>query len=58
MGRIPLGYYTDRIDWLTERRHQVSARIYADKLTLKALDKEIARCKDAMQNTEDYISPE
>jgi len=45
MGKIPLGYYTERIEWLEERRHQVSARIYADKLTLKALDKEIIRCK-------------
>lgn len=54
MGKIPLGYYSDRIDWLTERRNQIAARIYVDKLALKGLDKEIDRCKEAMQKTEDY----
>lgn len=47
-------YYSDRIDWLTERRNQIAARIYADRLALKGLDKEINRCKEAMQKTEDY----
>lgn len=53
---IPLGYYTERIDWLEERRNQISARIYADRLALKAINKEIDRCKEAMQKTEDYVS--
>lgn len=54
MGKIPLGYYSDRIDRLTKRRDEVSARIYTDKLTLKALDKEIRLCEEAMQKTEEY----
>lgn len=53
---ISLGYYTERIDWLEERRNQISARIYADRLALKAINKEIDRCREAMQKTEDYVS--
>ena len=53
---IPLGYYTERIDWLEERHNQISARIYADRLALKAISKEIDRCKEAIQKTKDYVS--
>ena len=44
------GYYSNRISELEKRKIDVSSRIYADKLTLKAINSEIAKCEDEMQH--------
>ena len=46
---MEMGYYAQRLDDLEKRKIDITSKIYADRLTLKAIDKEIEKCDEAIQ---------
>lgn len=47
---VEQGYYSNRINELEERKAKVQGQLVTAKITLQGIDKEIAKCEDAMQN--------
>ena len=55
---VEAGYYSNRIDELEQRKNEVLGKLTTDKLTLKSIEKEMAKCSEAMQKLGNPIHKE
>ena len=55
---VDLGYYSNRLDELEQRKAEVAGKLVSAKLSLKGINNEIEACKEAMNNLTSPVDTE